>query len=130
MGQGPAHSYLHPTNVNGQDSGEKQHLKEEVRHQPHDSKETELLKPEHTRGTMTLRPSTLEKPSPPAGTSASAGQWQAGHSGDKESLLLNLGVAKVGQCPWLPASPPEGSRDPSHLNPHRLKGGCSPPAGS
>lgn len=82
MGQGPAHSYLHPTNVNGQDSGEKQHLKKEVRHQPHDSKETELLEPEHTRGTMTLRPSTLEKPSPPAGTSASAGQWQAGHSGE------------------------------------------------
>lgn len=43
-------SYLHPTNVNGQDSGEEQHLKEEVRHQAHDSKETELLGSEQTRG--------------------------------------------------------------------------------
>lgn len=42
-GRGSAPSYLHPANVNGQDSGEKQHLKEEVRHQPHDSKKTELL---------------------------------------------------------------------------------------
>lgn len=45
-----AHSYLHPTNVNGQDSGEEQHLKEEVRHQAHDGKETELLGSEQTRG--------------------------------------------------------------------------------
>lgn len=50
MGQGSAHSYLHPANVNGQDSGEKQHLKEEVRHQAHDSKETELLELEQIRG--------------------------------------------------------------------------------
>lgn len=42
-GQGSAQSYLHPANVNGQDSGEKQHLKEEVRHQAHDGKKTELL---------------------------------------------------------------------------------------
>lgn len=112
MGQGPAHSYLHPTNVNGQDSGEKQHLKEEVRHQPHDSKETELLEPEHTRGTMTLRPSILEKPSPPAGTSASAGQWQAGHSGDKEKPITEPGSGQGWAVPMAPCLPTRGQQRP------------------
>lgn len=43
VGQCSAHFYLHPANVNGQDSGEKQHLKEEVRHQAHDGKKAKLL---------------------------------------------------------------------------------------
>lgn len=38
-----SHSYLHTADVNRQDSGEKQHLEEEVRHQAHNGKETELL---------------------------------------------------------------------------------------
>lgn len=69
-----AHAYLHATNVNGKDSGEKQHLKEEVRHQAHDSKETELLEPEKTEDTMTSWPSIPEWPSRLllAGTLASA----------------------------------------------------------
>lgn len=56
MGQGSGHSYLHPSNVNGQDSGEEQHLQEEVRYQAHDGKETELLELNRPGDTMTSRP--------------------------------------------------------------------------
>lgn len=45
------HSYLHTANVNRQDGGEEQHLEEEVRHQAHDGKETELLD-EGTQGAL------------------------------------------------------------------------------
>lgn len=41
-GRGGAH--LHPPDVDGKNRGEEKHLQEEVGHQPHDSKQTELLK--------------------------------------------------------------------------------------
>lgn len=38
--------HLHPPDVDGKNRGEEKHLQEEVGHQPHDSKQTELLKTE------------------------------------------------------------------------------------
>lgn len=35
--------HLHASDVNGKNCGEEKHLKEEVRHQTHHSKQTELL---------------------------------------------------------------------------------------
>lgn len=46
-----SHTYLHSPNVDRQDSGEKEHLEEEVRHQAHNSKEAELLEQKHTVAT-------------------------------------------------------------------------------
>lgn len=47
-------SYLHSSNVYRQYCGEKEHLQEEIGHQAHDSKQTELLKkqmkPNHGHG--------------------------------------------------------------------------------
>lgn len=42
-------SHLHAADVNRQYCGEEKHLQEEVRHQPHNSKQTELLRYRETR---------------------------------------------------------------------------------
>lgn len=118
--QGSIHSYLHSANVNGQDGGEKQHLKEEVRHQAHDGKETELLESEHSRDTTSTRASsTLEKPSP-----AHKHHLHSRRQGAAETrtVVLNLGVAKKGPCQELPPCPPGGSRVISNLYPDKGEG--------
>lgn len=55
MKRGAQSPYLHAANVNGQDSGEEEHLEEEVRHQAHNSEETELLQPAD-KGAITSGP--------------------------------------------------------------------------
>lgn len=130
-GQGFAHSYLHPTNVDGQDSGEEQHLKEEVRHQTHDGKETELLRLERTRGCHDHRAPHPRAAVPwlQAPQHLRGGWWQAGRSREGR-LVLNLGTAKQGQHQQLPSSPPGGSRDPPTPRPPSRPGGeCSPQVG-
>lgn len=90
--EGGTRSYLHPANVDGQDGGEKQHLKEEVGHQAHDGKETELLESE--------RPVT-SGPSGPCPARRHLTICTA-PGGSGAAVLPGLGPAKQGPCGRLP----------------------------
>lgn len=111
-GQGFAHSYLHPTNVDGQDSGEEQHLKEEVRHQTHDGKETELLRLERTRGCHDHRAPHPRAAVPWLQASASAGWLVAGGAQQRGKASSESRNGQAGAAPAAPFLPTRGQPRP------------------
>lgn len=131
MGQGTAHSYLHPADINGKDSGEKQHLKEEVRHQAHNGEETELLELEQ-REHDDIMAQTLRSSSLPASTSESVGQWRAEPSQEIKRCCCVLTLRVAEEQAAVPAATPSlpTRRQQRHSPPpppqEGGKGRCSP----
>ena len=122
VGRGSAHSYLHPANVNGQDSGEKQHLKEEVRYQPHNSKKTELLEKRKCED-CDLRAQHWRTSSLPAVATAPCGSlWTTAMGPDHcTPNSRHPGCCRAVSCQAGTA----GRRDAGTLTSGSRQGGCS-----